>query len=399
MVQTSSDARPYALALFMTVIMFYGFGRAARSSERLGRWLFIAGGAGLFSTHYVLMLVATGIALGYILFPRLKSQYPARQFALDIGIQVLLVSWCLPHMLWLWSRRESFSWLGSTNYLVFFELIGPFIVLALAPYLSGKRPVGSNFQQAMSWVLGLAIGAQIGFLHLLRYFGTNLLHARYMIVIVVPAALLASRSLVRLPRYSGSVTLLYWLIFVGTSFIIDFRVYGSFSRVGFQDWQNAVTCLDKFIHREPRALVLYRSGFVQEDDLINEQRTPAALSPLRSPGRQPVSWNLIELTYSWAKPGREDYFVRTVEPAIHGTPVFYFVTCAGCFNQLTGQYSEALVAWVEEKFPGRFQRESIQAGRGITLIRFVSESLEITRVHAQASATSGVLPSSSRECW
>jgi hypothetical protein len=52
-------------------------------------------------------------------------------------------------------------------------------------------------------------------------------------------------------------------------------------------------------------------------------------------------------------------------------PVFYFFSCGGCFNQLTGQYSEALIAWVEEKFPGRFQRESIQAGRGITLIRFV----------------------------
>ena len=117
MVQTSSDARPYALALFMTVIMFYGFGRAAQSGERFGRWLFIAGGVGLFSTHYVLILVATGTALGYILFPRLRSQYPARQFALDIGIQVLLVSWCLPHMVWLWSRRESFSWLGSANYL------------------------------------------------------------------------------------------------------------------------------------------------------------------------------------------------------------------------------------------------------------------------------------------
>ena len=266
---------------------------------------------------------------------------------------------------------ESFSWLASTNYLVFFELIGPFIVLALAPYLSRKRAVGSNFQQSMSWVLGLAIGVHIGFLHLLVYFGINLHHGRYIIVIVIPAILLASAALARLPRYLASMPLAYWLLFVGICFTIDFRVYGSLSGAGFQDWRNAVTCLDNLVRSEPKTLVLYRSGFVQEDDLIKGKITPAALSPLRSPGHQPVSWNLIELTYSWIKPGREGYFERTVEPAIRTAPVFYFLTCGGCFNQLTGQYSEALIAWVEENFPGRFQREFIQAGRGITLIRFV----------------------------
>ena len=45
MVRSSSDARPYALALFMAVIMFYGFARAARRGDHVGRWLFIAGGS------------------------------------------------------------------------------------------------------------------------------------------------------------------------------------------------------------------------------------------------------------------------------------------------------------------------------------------------------------------
>jgi mannosyltransferase len=362
MVRSSIDARPYALALLMAVIMFYGFARAARSGERFGRWLFIAGGVGLFSTHYVLILVAIGIALGYVLSPHLRSHYTARQFALDVGTQVVLVSWCFPQIFQLWSRREGLSFLDSTNYLIFFEVIGPFIVIALAPYRSGKRLVGSDFQQGMAWVLGLAIGAQVGLLCLLAYFGTNLLHPRYMIVIVIPAAVLASRSILLLPRYLAAMILLYWLMFVGTS-LIGFRLHGSFSGVGFQDWRNAVTCLDKFMRSEPRALVLYRAGFVEEDGLINGPITPAALSPLRSPGRQRISWNLIELTYSWVKPGREDYFTRTVEPAIQATPVFYVLT-------ITGQYSEALLAWVEEKFPG-FERQSVRVGRGITLIRFV----------------------------
>src|SRR5262249_25606783 len=145
---------------------------------------------------------------------------------------------------------------------------------------------------------GLAIGAQVGFLYLLAYFGTNLLHSRYMIVIVVPAALLASRSFVQLPRYSASTTLLYWLIFIGVYFTMDFRFYGTCSRAGCQDWRNAVRCLDKFMRSEPKALVLYRAGFVEEDGLSKGQITPAALSPFRSPGHQPVSWKSTQFCYS-----------------------------------------------------------------------------------------------------
>src|SRR5262249_23925435 len=294
----------------------------------------VVGGVGLFSTHYILILVGTGIALGYVLLPRLRSQYPLHQFALDVGAQVVLVSWCFPQIFQLWSRRESLSWLGFTNYLIFFELIGPFVVIALAPYLSGKRLVASDFQQGMAWVLGLAIGAQVGFLYLLAYFGTNRRHPRYMIVIVVPAALLASRSFVQLPRYSASTTLLYWLIFVGVYFIMDFRFYGTFNRVGFQDWRNALVCLDKLMRSEPKALVLYRAGFVEEDGLIKGQITPAALSPLRSPGHQPVSWNLIQLTYSWISRVAKTILSDSLNLPSIACPFFIFFLSANFLNRL-----------------------------------------------------------------
>ena len=98
-------------------------------------------------------------------------------------------------------------------------------------------------------------------------------------------------------------------------------------------------------------------------------------------------------------------FARTVEPAVQRAPVFYFITCAGCFNQITGQYPDALVAWIEKKFPGRFQTESIPGIRGVTLTRFVSrftvpvfESLENTPVPSFYSTTFGVRPSPHRGC-
>ena len=406
MIHSSVDARPYALALFMAVIMFYGFARAARRGDYLGRGLFVAGGAGLFSAHYVLIPVATGIALSYSLFSRLRAQYPVRHFAVDIGLQLLIVSWSVPQMVGLWSRRSGLSWLGSAEYLAFVELIAPFVVLALAPYICGKQPAISTFEKAMNWVLWLSIGGQISALYLLAYFGVNLLHARYMMTIVIPAALLASQGFVRLPLYLAAVPLAYLLFFVGGSLIIDFNVYGSFSAVGVQDWRKATNCLDNLIRSEPGTPVLYRSGFVEEDGLIDGRMSTAMLSPLRSPGRQPVAWNLVELTYSWDKPGRDAYFARVVEPAIQRADRFYYVTCTGCFNKMTGQYTADIISWIEKKFPGSFQTESIPAGRGITLIRFskyftasaseLSENVPVQ--YSLRPRNSGVHSGPNREC-
>lgn len=256
--------------------------------------------------------------------------------------------------------------LDSTDYLVFGEVIAPFAVVALAPYVCGKQLAAANFEKAMKWVFWSAIGAQIGSLYLLAYFGSNLLHARYLITIVIPAVILASIGVVRLPLYLASVPLAYWLLFIAGSFFIDFNVNGSFSGVGIQDWRKAVTCVNQFVRSEPETVVLYRSGFVEEDNLLNGSVSAATLSPLRSPGRHPVRWNLIQLTYSWDKPERDSYFSRVVEPAIQHAESFFYVTCTRCFTETRGQYTYGLISWVEKRFPGRFQMESIPVGRGIT---------------------------------
>ncbi len=384
MVQTSSEARPYSLALFMTVILFYGFARAAGDGDRRGRLLFIVGGAGLFCAQYVLILVAVGIALGYTLFPPLRSKYPARHFILDVGLQLLFVSWCLPHLIQFWNRRESLSWLGSSkNYLVFVELIGGFIVCALAPYLVRGRSTQSNFQSAIDGVCALAAAVAIGCVGVLSYFEINLLYPRYFVVIVIPMALLASSALMRLPRTLLALPFAFWLLFVVGALFIDFKVYGSFSQAGFQDWRTAVARLNPMVHSEPNTPVLYRSGFVEDDQLIDGRTTVATRSPLRSPGQPPVTWTLVPLTYNWLKPGREAYFRQSVEPAIQSASVFYFLSCSTCFN---AGYSDAVVTWVGDKFPGKFKTEQIEAGRGIVLIRFVSRmpvavlrSIEIPR--------------------
>jgi uncharacterized membrane protein len=375
MVQSSADARPYALALFMAALMFYGFARAAKTGSRSGRALFIIGAAGLFSAHYLMIPLAMGIAIGYIWFPALREKYLPASFVRDLGIQLLLVAWFLPQLVGLLLKREQLSWLGAANHLAFFELIGPFVVWTAAAFFFSRRPFGSGVQRAMTWVFVAAVAAQVAFLQLLQFLGTNLLHQRYMLVILIPAVLIATVALQSIPRKFFIVPLAYWLIFIGVAFAMNFKAYGSFSRAGFQDWRYAAACLQNLLRDEPGALVLYRSGFVEEDDRVNDATPSAATSsPLRSPGTQPASLNLIPLTYTWSKPGREGYFSRTVEPALRNVSVFYFLTCAYCFNEATGDYPASLLAWIDERFPGQFAFEPIEAGRGITLIRFIKQA-------------------------
>jgi Dolichyl-phosphate-mannose-protein mannosyltransferase len=377
-VQLDSQARPYALALLMTAMMLYGFARAARDGDLCGRWLFVLGGVGVFYAQYLLVLPVIGCAAGYLLLARLRLYYRFRQFVLDIAVQILLASLCFPHVLALWVRRGSLSWFGRPNYLTMFELIGPFIILALTPFIARGQKFGTDFQQAIAWVLWLTMAVHAGSLYLLAYLGTNLLHTRYMVVMIIPTVVLAAAAYVRLPRYLTIGPLLYCVFFVGAYFSFNFAAFGSFSRAGFQDWKEAVYCLDQLVHQEPEALVLYRSGFVEEDQRIDGKISSVIFAPLRNSAVRPVRWNLIVLNYSWNKSWRREYFARVVEPAISRAKGFYFLTCAGCFNDATGKYPEELAAWIEESFQGRFQKRLINAARGITLVRFVDEHSAIS---------------------
>lgn len=375
MVQTNADARPYALALLMTAIMFYGFARATQLADRKGRWLFIAGGVGLFTTHYLLTLVALGIALAYLCLPTLRANYLPGKFAWDVGLQLLFVTWGLPQLFQLWSRRAELSWLGEANHFAFFEVIGPFIVAGSIAILSGRLSQQTSSQRVMVWVFCVALLTQIACLQLLAYFGVNLLERRYMMPILIPAVMLGAIALEWTPKTFAMIALAYWILFTGLSFAMNFRAYGTFSTVGFQDWRQAVHCVEKLAHADGKPLVLYRSSFVEEDMRASGRLPPSVtLSPIQNFRLPTNPWHLVPLTYTWSARSREDYFIGTVEPALRTAAVFYFLTCRNCFNESTGKYPELLLDWIEKKFPASFVAEAIDAGHGITLIRFADRA-------------------------
>jgi len=375
MAKLNADARPYALALFMTAVLFYGFIRSTQFADRRGRWLFIAGGVGLFSTHYLLTLVALCVAIAYLCLPPLRARYAPRQFATDVCVQLLLVAWALPQLFQLWSRRTELSWLGDPNYLAFFELAGPFIIAGLVYTLTARTAPLSEFQHATLRLFWISLILSITLLEILGILGINLLERRYMVPLSVPAVVIAAIAFEWTPRKIMVVFLLYWMLFTGMAFALNFRAYKTFSTAGFQDWRQATACLEKLIRKDRKPAILYRSGFVEEDLRAGRGAPPSVVfRPLYGMGSPSKPSNLLSLTYSWRIPGNLEYLSQAVEPTLREVSVFYFLSCANCFNEATGKYPDLFRAWLENRLPHKFLAQPIDAGNGITFIRFADRT-------------------------
>jgi len=115
-------------------------------------------------------------------------------------------------------------------------------------------------------------------------------------------------------------------------------------------------------------LVLFRSGFVEED--VPPIGSPGAvtLAPLRSPGREPFAWPVTSLTFRWDNPARPAYFEAVIAPAIEGRSRFFVLSPTFSPEPMT--YVDQLMRWVEETWPGRFSVNPRGFG-SVALIEFV----------------------------
>jgi hypothetical protein len=94
----------------------------------------------------------------------------------------------------------------------------------------------------------------------------NLLSPRYLVSIVIPAVLFVSVTVTR--AHAGEVrvaVLTSFLVITGAWFMAVKTATGSFSGIALQDWRGAIADLTTRIQDEPEPLVLYRSGFVEDD--------------------------------------------------------------------------------------------------------------------------------------
>ena len=181
--------------------------------------------------------------------------------------------------------------------------------------------------------------------------GLNLMVVRYASVVLVPAVLLAASNLAELSGADLIAPLTPYVVITTVAFLANARVCGSLSGAGCQDWRDAVAAVDAARAGDESAPVLYRSGNAEDDRSPGHVEWPATLAPLRSPGRPPVSWPVIMLTYRWASTERAEYFAESLRPALAGRTVF-FMLCLRSDEPGSGGYCGTTEQWIAATWPG-----------------------------------------------
>ena len=371
-VKASVEARPYGLVLLTVAIAITGFQWAVLTGVRKARLLWVLGGAMVAWTHYLQYPVIVGLILSYAFFPVLRTKYTARCFFRDIIWHFGLVALCVPQILALFSRRHALLWFDRVHPLAFLPLFVPLIAALflgeLGTWRETRQPIA-----ALRWALWVAVLTHVGTLELAAFAGVNLLHPRYLIATLVPAILLASTAFARLPLAPAVVALVWFGVLSGLTFIHTKAIVGTYSGNGVHDWRGAVSALSKRLERTPDALVLFRSGFVEEDSLPLGSPPAATLAPLRSPGDNVPRWTVKSLTFSWNNPAREGYFEQDLKPVLAQANTFLVL---GARYGSGKRYLDELVGWVQRTWPGRYQCSRDQF-RGVEVLAFQTEPDEV----------------------
>ena len=351
-VRSSVEARPYSLSLLAVAGAVGAFLWAGRTGSLRAKVVWIVAGAAVAWAHYVQFPLVAGLVIACAAIPELRAVYKVGRFVRDGLWHVALVGLCVPHLAALFVRRQALSWIDEPDRLVFVLVLLPLppaIVLGSAAGFSRQDPAVRIARQAL-WI---GLFTHVVVLELASAFGMNLTAPRYSLVMLVPGVLPAATALARIRPVDVAIGFLGFAIIGGGALIARKSATGTYSGIGFNDWWGAVEELSKRLQPVAEAIVFYRSGFAEED-LAPLSRLPAAtLAPLRSPRCAPVAWPATSLTFRRGNPQREAYFDSVVVPRIGGSPEFFVLTAKGTPEKTP--YPDVLVAWVQEKWPERFQ--------------------------------------------
>lgn len=364
-IRVSADARPYALSLLASAVAVAGFLGAIRSPTARARLAWIVGGGLVAWSHYVHYPLVLGLAASYVLLREARTAYRPRMFVLDLAAQAALIAPCAWQVLGLLRRRDALAWIESRAVLVFlgplFQLI-PVLILALAGAWTTRVASRATIVERVLWI---AIAVDLVVVEGASMVGINLLSPRYVLVIVGPAILIGALASVRARAVPSSAALaLYGLITV--AILWSHQATGDLSGVRRENWRDAVDALRVRVDGRPESLVLFRSGFVEEDVDLGHPAA-ATLAPLRSPGRPALRARVVTLSYRWERAGRQEYFARDVVPAIAGAGPFFLLCSTSTPDGL--DYCARVVAWVDEQWPGIYHATTLVPG-AVRLVEF-----------------------------
>jgi hypothetical protein len=353
-------ARPYSLALVGCACAWLGYARAV-NGKRGGRLLFVAGGALLFWAHYLLAVFLVGFVAAHVAVRALRARYSLASVLCDSLLIALVCLPGLPHLYALWRRRGDLDWMPAPDNLAWVPLVLPALLTVAVALAFRSRAAFTSPRIRGACV---AIGTPLLLIFVAVHFGPNLTAERYLLPTALGGILLAVGVISTLSPGATRPAVVLFL----TGAVIVPAARGSLVIGMTQDWTSVRRQLDAAFTRDPGVLIVYRSGFVEEDAADRRSVSPADLAPLRPPGLPEFRGRVIPLTFSW-NAQLTTRLNETLAVLREGRPV-YFVSSLPYWSK-TGRYDELLSRWIVERSPD-VRAEVLPCCAGVQMIRFAT---------------------------
>jgi hypothetical protein len=149
----------------------------------------------------------------------------------------------------------------------------------------------------------------------------------------------------------------FYLAINALTFQQGWETTGTLTFSNSQDWRGSVEEIQRYARPSQDTVLLYRSGFVEEDGVVNGHVPEADLAPLRQPGRLRPGIPTVPLSFHWQLEGRAEYFDNVVRPRVSqpGTRVLFV---SSCLLDDCG-YREQLISWLRSVTRGRIRVQTL----------------------------------------
>jgi len=302
----SQEARPYALALFLTIISFYCFVRLFEKETGLLRSGYIIATVGAYYAHYLFGFIIV-IQIAYVMFYRGRVRTSWKHWLILWAISAALMAPGLFQLSVLSHRDETYSWLppvsAGTMLGLILDLIDapvflPAAALSLALYWMRREKAESEtesdsnmpllffwFALPVLFIFTIAVSLKI-----------VLLHPRY-VVYVVPATCLGLGALIgRNRKNSVWFPLTLFLVLSAAVHVVpSLKRSATFAEHPNENWEDAARFLEASLQKGDA--VLYNSGFVEADWIVDSRLDPLTKSfvlwPLQANSRTPLPVTIL----------------------------------------------------------------------------------------------------------
>jgi 4-amino-4-deoxy-L-arabinose transferase-like glycosyltransferase len=337
----AATARAYMVGLALLMCSLWFLERARVGGRLRDAILFGLTGGSSVLAHYLVGLGFFGAVLPLLLLPRLRQNISGVTLVAAGIAAAATTAIGVPQFLDLLGRRAALEWLDAPAVLTSAGLFLPLVPAIAVGLWQRTLHLREHAHLFASFTLPIAAVA------VAYVTGTNLVHPRYLLgaypaAAVLTAVALRHRSGASRVAFAGLVlsnaSILYWI----------WSVSGTATFVNSQDWRGAVEQIARLVHDEPNAVVLYRSGFVEQDIPPLGQLRAADLSPLQSPGQRPLTARIIPLTYRWDAIDGSGYLRGLEETVIQPGAVVVYISP----RDRTGlEYSASFRRWVNKSAP------------------------------------------------